>query len=99
MKYRLNGQAYYQKVEVISENGEETVIIPKKGYRERQIFYVKKMQVVHKNDLKQYIEENHIDLSSSHDPQILIFYEEGTYYRLGLGPYTMEARDEILKNL
>ena len=57
--------------------------------------------------MKTYISEKNIDLSESEDQNILVTYEEelldGTivqkYAHLGLGPFTFEARKEILEKL
>jgi len=46
-----------------------------------------------------YIKDKNIDLDSSIDPRIIAQIRENEYGQLGLGPFTMEARKEILREL
>lgn len=99
MKYRMNGQIYFNPVQIIENDGEKFVLIPKKGSRVKEEIPLSDFEQVRKQDLKSYIKKNNIDLSSSFDPNILIESEDGSLGRLGLGPYTLEARQEILRRL
>ena len=107
MKYRMNGQIYYRDVQVQEIDGVPHVIIPKKSSRPKQVIPFKEYDVVTKETIKTYITQHNIDLSSPEDYKLLIQYEEETldgqvltkYAQLGLGPYTMEARKEMLEKL
>ncbi len=107
MKYRKHGQIYFIEVKTEEDDGEEYVIIPKKSSRARQRINIKEFDPVAKDDLRSYIAKHNIDLSGSEDPNILVTYEEETldgqivtkYARLGLGPFTMDTRKEILIKL
>jgi len=99
MKYRKNGQIYFQRVQKKSYKDKEYIFIPKKGGRQKQHIPIKKFKILKRNQLKSYLKENNIDLSSGEDPNILIKGQEGNYYRLGLGPFTLAARKEILERL
>lgn len=107
MKYRMNGQIYYRDVQVQEINGAPHVIIPKKSSRPKQIIPFKEYDIVTKETIKEYLVKHNIDLSSPEDYKLLVQFEEETldgqtltkYAQLGLGPYTMEARREILEKL
>lgn len=99
MKYRMNGQVYFREVKIEVKDEKEYVLIPKKGGRNKEYIPLEKYEILDKADLKAYLERNNIDLSTSDDPDILIRGENGELTRLGLGPYTMEARAEILQKL
>lgn len=107
MKYRKHGQIYFNEVKVEDIDGIEYVLIPKKGSRRKELVKLEEYTILPKNELKRYIEENNIDLSASVDQKLLFTYEEETlegqkvtkYAQLGLGPFTMETRKEILIEL
>lgn len=99
MKYRMNGQIYFLQVQIVEHNGEDYVLIPKKGDREKELIRLSEFDIIEQSQLKSYLEENNIDLSTSDDPNILIRDSEGNLNRLGLGPFTLEARKEILTRL
>ncbi len=107
MKYRMNGQIYFRDVNVIEEDGVKKVAIPKKSGRKADKIKFKDYTVVKRDELQDYIQANNIDLAASEDQMILISYEEETlegdkfekYAQLGMGPYTMETRREILTRL
>lgn len=107
MKYRMNGQIYYNEVKVENVDGVPCFIIPKKSSRPKQKIPLKDYDLVKKEDLKTYISEKNIDLSEAKDQNILVTYEEelldGTivqkYAQLGLGPFTFETRKEMLEKL
>ncbi|MCM3243171.1 MULTISPECIES: DNA phosphorothioation system sulfurtransferase DndC [Cytobacillus] len=107
MKYRMNGQIYYKEVRIEDIDGVPHVMIPKKSGRPKQQIPLDQYTVMEKEKLKSYIESNNVDLSAPEDQRILVTYEEEMldgekvlkYAQLGLGPYTMEARKEILVRL
>lgn len=107
MKYRMNGQIYFRDVKIADHNGKPHVFVPKKSGRNAAQIPVEDYVTIEKDELKAYIDSHNIDLSSAEDQKILIKYEEETlegdtvekYAQLGLGPYTMETRREILKRL
>jgi DNA sulfur modification protein DndC len=107
MKYRKHGQIYYKDVRIEEIDDVKYVLIPKKSGRAKQLIKFDEYTVLRKDELKEYIEKNNIDLSSPEDYKILVNYEEETldgqivskYAQLGLGPFTMEARAEILAEL
>lgn len=99
MKYRMDGQIYFREVKVELRDGIEQILIPKKGGRAKQYIPLEEFTIIKKEQLKLFLEENNIDLSTSDDPNVLIELENGNLSRLGLGPYTMEARKEILEYL
>lgn len=107
MKYRRHGQIYYNDVKVEEHDGDQFVFIPKKSNRAKQYIPIENFVQVNKAELNDYLTNNNIDLSQGEIPQILVLSEEETldgkmikkYSQLGLGPYTLEARKEILSRL
>lgn len=107
MKYRMNGQIYFRDVRIIVKDGEKFVAIPKKSSRKATDIPLNDYTTVKKEDLQEYLTKNNIDLSAPEDQMLLIRYEEETldgetvekFAQLGLGPYTMETRQEILTRL
>ncbi|WP_411334430.1 DNA phosphorothioation system sulfurtransferase DndC [Metabacillus indicus] len=104
MKYRMNGQIYFKDIKVETIDGVETHVIPKKGSRPKQFIPLEQYVIVEKDQLKAYVDENGIDLSAAEDHKILVsYFDEETNTKklaqLGLGPFTMETRREILERL
>lgn len=107
MKYRMNGQIYFRDVRVEEKDGIQQVLVPKKSNRRRHHIPLKNFTVIDREELRSYVEKNKIDLSTSEDQMLLVTYEEETldgriikkYAQLGLGPYTIETRKEILSKL
>jgi DNA sulfur modification protein DndC len=107
MKYRRHGQMYYKEVKIEEIDGVKYVLIPQKAKRAKQLIKFDEYFIVTKDKLKDYVSENNIDLSSPEDYKILVTYDEELldgqiltkYSQLGLGPYTMETRKEILAKL
>jgi DNA sulfur modification protein DndC len=107
MKYRMNGQIYYKEVKIEEIDGIEYVLIPKKSSRPKQLIPLNEYTIMKKHDLKDYIQKHNIDLSAPEDLKILVTYEEEAldgekvlkHAQLGLGPFTMEARKEMLTKL
>ncbi|MDX5476217.1 MAG: DNA phosphorothioation system sulfurtransferase DndC [Bacillaceae bacterium] len=107
MKYRMNGQVYFKEVKIEDKDNGPHVFIPKKSSRPKQHIPLNQYTVIQKEELKDYIAKHNIDLSSPEDQKILVTYEEETldgeivtkHAQLGLGPFTLETRKEILKYL
>lgn len=107
MKYRMNGQVYFKDVKIEEVDGVPHVLIPKKSSRPKRYIPLKEYTILPKENLKQYIADHNIDLSSAEDHMILVTYEEELldgeivtrHAQIGLGPFTMETRKEILKYL
>ncbi|PZD93011.1 DNA phosphorothioation system sulfurtransferase DndC [Paenibacillus sambharensis] len=55
--------------------------------------------VVKKKELGGYLEKNQINLATVEDLNIIIEDEDGSYKRFGVGPFTVKAREEILRQL
>lgn len=58
-----------------------------------------KYKSIHKSEIKQFIEDNNINLATIEDLEIFVEDEDGTYKRFGVGPFTLSAREEILRKL
>ena len=99
MKYRMNGQIYFLDLKIVEEDGITKALLPKKGSRLKQLIDINEFNIVDENQLSQYLKDNNIDLSAPGDDNILIRKNDGNYAQLGLGPFTMETRQEILKYL
>lgn len=107
MKYRMNGQIYFNTVTIETENNEQYVMIAKKAGRKATKIPFSHFTILQKQDITNYLAQHQIDLRTADDPLILINYEEtaldGTqlqkYAQLGLGPYTMATRQDILTRL
>lgn len=99
MKYRMNGQVYFNQVQTVIKDDEEYIHIKKKGARNEDFIRIKEFTILRKHEVKDYLKKHKIDLSSSQDPKILIKDDENNYFMLGLGPFTLEARKEILERL
>lgn len=107
MKHRMKGQVYFNNVKLEEIDGKEFVLIPKKSSRAKDLIPIEQYTILEKHELNPYLEKNNIDLSANGDHKILVKETEQTldgksvlkYSQLGLGPYTLEARKEILKRL
>lgn len=106
MKKRTNGKIYFSSI--IELNGR--YIIPKKSKRAKvEINRVDGKWIDNddnewvvfdnENKAKQHILKNNINLDSKIDPLIITKMNDGNWGQLGLGPFTLETRIEILKKL
>lgn len=107
MKKRTGGAVYFSPI--VSNN--DDFIIPKKTRREKlEIKRINSSIGIDSNgetwkifesekEARKYIKSADIDLSSEIDPKIIAKMRTGSFGQLGLGPYTMEARKEILEKL
>ncbi|WP_059104438.1 DNA phosphorothioation system sulfurtransferase DndC [Shouchella shacheensis] len=97
-KYRMNGQVYFRDVKIETIDHIDYVVIPKKSRRKLQRVPFLDFTIVQKENINNYLRENRIDLSQGDEPDILI--QDGErYQRFGLGPFTMQAREMILRRL
>lgn len=56
-------------------------------------------EIIDKVKLKEYLDTNNINLATVEELNILIRDEDGSHKRLGVGPFTLKAREEILRQL
>ena len=89
------------------------IVIPSKGDRKRNVIRRNGNQWLDENNeewqvfelgdveqaAKNYIVQNGIDLRSGDEPRLIIKKVDDNYYRLGVGPFTMETRKEMLERL
>lgn len=54
---------------------------------------------INKADVGAYITEHEIDLSTVEDLNLIVVDDDGTLKRFGLGPFTLKAREAILRKL
>lgn len=56
---------------------------------------------IYKSEIKEYIDKNNINLATIEDLDILVIDEDdnNTPKRFGVGPFTLDAREEILRKL
>lgn len=111
MKRRMNGQMYFLELKVDKKGN---ITIDKKGKRDK-ISITRtddtgmgsdgnEYQFMTIPQLKEYVKVNNIDLSSGEDPNIIAIMGQDDlgndiYGILGTGPFTLEARKEMLKRL
>ena len=106
MKKRTNGKIYFASI--IELNGK--FIIPKKSKREKiEINSINGNWIDNFNnnwnvfnnedEAKKYLLKNQVDLESENDPLIIAKMSDGNWGQLGLGPFTIETRIEILRRL
>ncbi|WP_046228174.1 DNA phosphorothioation system sulfurtransferase DndC [Paenibacillus dauci] len=55
--------------------------------------------IITKAEIKQYLDSNNINLATVEDLNILVEEEDGSLKRFGVGPFTLKAREEILRQL
>jgi DNA sulfur modification protein DndC len=110
MHCRRNGSLYFSK---LSTGPEGDIVISAKGDRVRNVIRLHGTQWIDDNnevwhvfetgDVEQltrnYIVQNNIDLRNGDEPRIIIKKVDDCYYRLGVGPFTMETRKEMLDRL
>lgn len=108
MKVRANGSIYLIKIKDKIIDGKTVLIIPKKSGREKIKLLLDKNGIVASNnekydlvrdtDLNRYLRRNKIDLTKGDNPNLIIKTDEH-YCMLGVGPYTFEARFEMVEKL
>lgn len=110
MHKRTNGSLYFSK---IKKNSDGTLTITEKSGRQKLTIsktnngwfdqFENQWNVFESPDAeldaKEFISINKIDLTSGQNPRIIIKNHSDEYLKLGNGPYTLEARKEILKRL
>lgn len=109
MRRRQDGSIYFSKVLVSNDS----IVIPAKGNRKKLIINVVDGKWIDNEGIewqlfdgancedlaKDYIHKNSVNLSNGTNPHILIKRIDGQVYQLGPGPFTFEAREEMLKKL
>lgn len=108
MKTRANGSVYLIKIKHKFYDGKTVITIPKKSGREKVelILDGDKLKssnqeiftLVNEENLNRYLKQNNIDLTKGDVPNLIIQNEAG-FYMLGVGPYTFEARFEMIHKL
>lgn len=107
---RRNGSLYFSK---LNTDMDGNIVIPSKGDRKRNVIRRNGNQWLDENNeewqvfelgdveqaAKNYIVQNGIDLRSGDEPRLIIKKVDDNYYRLGVGPFTMETRKEMLERL
>lgn len=110
MRRRHNGTIYFSKV---NSNSSGEIIIPAKGDKKKLVISKIDNQLIDnegniwilfdgidcEHDAKLYISNENIDLSNGSNPHILIKGIDDEYKQLAPGPFTIEARKEMLKKL
>lgn len=110
MKRRLNGSIYFSKVEGDSQCG---IVISAKGQRAKNVIQKKEGRWIDsygnewnvflsdssEQDAKKFIVDKGIDLDSGENPRIIIKKLDEQFYQLGMGPFTLDSRKEMLDKL
>lgn len=60
---------------------------------------VDECEKINESELGDYIKKNNIDLANIEDLKLIIIDSNGNFTQLGLGPYTLKARELILRKL
>jgi len=110
--YRNNGSIYTKKIEKKKDsNGNYYLTAPKKGDREKitinitkdgKLFDTNGMEypVADLNNFSDYLKKNNLNFKSPELGKIILFdHITGDYFRLGVGPYTDDAKKEIFEKL
>ena len=110
MNRRMNGSIYFSKVE---QDSSGNVVIAAKGHRPKNVISFDGNHWVDsfglewhvftsdesETDAKNYIICNAIDLDNGENPRILIKKIDEHFYQLGVGPFTLNTRKEMLDRL
>ena len=74
MKYRKHGQIYFRDINVEMIDGKEYHHIPKKGSRPKEFVEINDVNyvILERDNLKTYLSENDIDLSTEQGHNILV---------------------------
>ncbi len=106
MKRRTSGHIYYSRIDFDGTR----FIVATKGKRKRNVIeqvdgrWLDLDQNIwnvfeSEGEAAKYITENSFDLDSDYDPMVIAKTTTGHYGQLGLGPFTFNARKEILRRL
>ncbi len=110
MKRRANGSIYFARINKL-ENGD--LVIPAKGNRSKNVIKMIEGRWIDSQGLewnvfnsaqseveaKNFIVRNNVDLTLGNNPRIIIKKLDDEFYQLGLGPFTLETRKEMLIKL
>jgi DNA sulfur modification protein DndC len=66
---------------------------------DRENIEIKEYTIIPENNLGSYLEKYKIDLANIEEFNLLVEDDNGNLKQLGLGPFTLKAREEILRNL
>lgn len=110
-RYRNNGSVYTKKInKKITETG-EFLVAPKKGDKDKVTIEIKNDGTlvdsngieyikIGLNELSQYMKENNLNFKSPELARIIMVdHITNEYYKLGVGPFTDEAKQEIFEKL
>lgn len=108
MKVRANGSIYLIKLKDSIIDDKLILTIPKKSGREKIKLEIRNNKIlasnneqfdlVNERELNHYLRKNKIDLTKGHSPNLII-KTDNSYCMLGVGPYTFEARFEMIEKL
>lgn len=110
MNRRMNGSLYFSKVE---QDATGNIVIPAKGQRQKNVISLVGEKWLDSNgqewhvfvsgksedEAKAFIVSHSIDLDNGENPRILIKKLDDKFYQLGVGPFTLAARKEMLEKL
>lgn len=111
-RYRNNGSVYTKKItKKVNENNETLLFIPKKGNKEKILITVHsdgklidstgaEYINIPINDLSDYMKKEGLNFKSPELSKIIMYdHITDDYYKLGVGPFTDEAKKEIFERL
>lgn len=110
MNRRMNGSIYFSRVDIDSKG---QIVIAAKGKRAKNIIsfdgtrwkdlFGQEWHVFtstnSEDEAKKYIATNMVSLENGENPRILIKKLDDQFYQLGVGPFTLKARQEMLDKL
>lgn len=110
MKRRIDGSIYFAKIGKVSDT---KLTIAAKGNRKKitinfendkwidndGVEWIVFEGVDSETQAKKYIANNNVDLSDGSNPHIIIKRIDDEYAQLGPGPFTLKAREEMLRKL
>lgn len=110
--YRNNGSIYTKKIEKKKDsNGNLYLSAPKKGDRDKIIIYIKEdgtliddnnieYPVVDMDKFSEYLKANNLTFKSNELGKLILHdHITNDYFKLGVGPYTDDAKKEIFERL
>lgn len=110
MNRRMNGSIYFSKVDTDSKGN---IIIAAKGHRSKNVISFNGIEwrdlsgnewhvftsESSEDDAKKYIIDHSVSLENGENPRILIKKLDDQFYQLGVGPFTLQTRQEMLDKL
>ena len=106
----MNGSIYFSKVDTDSKGN---IIIAAKGHRSKNVISFNGIEwrdlsgnewhvftsESSEDDAKKYIIDHSVSLENGENPRILIKKLDDQFYQLGVGPFTLQTRQEMLDKL